>query len=64
VAYRDSARFYTIEGQTYPSVTTFLGVIDKSGPLMGWRSRRSAATSRRRSSRSLPGPVPVTPNSS
>jgi hypothetical protein len=33
---RDTARFYPIDGQQYPSVTTVLGIIDKSGPLMGW----------------------------
>lgn len=32
----DSARFYTIDGKSYPSVTTILSVIDKSGPLVGW----------------------------
>lgn len=36
MAYKDGARFYTIEGQRYPSVTTLLSVIDKSGPLMHW----------------------------
>jgi len=32
----DRARFYTIGGKEYPSVTTALGIIDKSGPLMHW----------------------------
>lgn len=30
------ARFYPINGRELPSVTTVLGVIDKSGPLMHW----------------------------
>lgn len=38
--FRDDARFYPVDhlipkGQ-FPSVTTVLGIIDKSGPLMGW----------------------------
>lgn len=32
----DRARFYPIDGQQYPSVTTVLGIVDKSGPLMAW----------------------------
>lgn len=32
----DRARFYSIGGRRLPSVTTILGIIDKSGPLMGW----------------------------
>lgn len=32
----DPARFYPIQGRRLPSVTTILGIIDKSGPLMGW----------------------------
>lgn len=33
--YRDSARFYTIDGKEFPSVTTLLDVLDKPG-LMYW----------------------------
>lgn len=29
-------RSYTVDGDRLPSVTTLLGVIDKSGPLMAW----------------------------
>ena len=36
MSFRDNARFYTINGMQYPSVTTILGVIDKSAPLMHW----------------------------
>lgn len=43
-AWRDRARFYTISGGgrsvELPSVTTVLGVIDKSGPLMGWAVKK------------------------
>jgi len=36
MGFKDTARFYTIEGEAYPSVTTLLGIVDKSGPLMHW----------------------------
>lgn len=36
MVFADRARFYKIDGAEYPSVTTFLGIIDKSGPLMHW----------------------------
>ena len=32
----DRARFYPVDGLELPSVTTFLGIIDKSGPLTHW----------------------------
>ena len=39
----DEARWYTIDGVTYPSVTTILRIIDKSGPLMGWAVNQERA---------------------
>jgi len=39
---RDAAHRYTYEGITYPGVTTILGMLDKSGPLMGWAARQTA----------------------
>jgi hypothetical protein len=33
---------YIYEGVTYPGVTTALGVLDKSGPLMTWAARQTA----------------------
>lgn len=33
---------YTYQGVSYPSVTTVLKVLDKSGPLMSWASRMTA----------------------
>jgi len=33
---------YTFEGITYPGVTSILGALDKSGPLMGWAARETA----------------------
>lgn len=33
---------YIFEGVTYPGVTSILKVIDKSGPLMAWASRKTA----------------------
>ena len=36
-------RGYKVDGQTLPSVTTVLGVVDKSGPLMGWVERVTLA---------------------
>lgn len=39
----DDARWYTIDGVTYPSVTTILRIIDKSGPLMGWAVNQERA---------------------
>ena len=40
----DRARFYMIDGAEYPSVTTILGIIDKSGPLMNWAVNEERAT--------------------
>jgi hypothetical protein len=39
---RDAAHRYTYEGVQYPGVTTILGVLDKSGPLMAWAARETA----------------------
>lgn len=39
---RDAAHRYTYEGVRYPGVTTILGSLDKSGPLMGWAARETA----------------------
>jgi len=39
---RDAAHRYTYEGVQYPGVTTILGCLDKSGPLMGWAARETA----------------------
>ena len=33
---KKSGRWYNVNGVDYPSVTNFMGVIDKSGPLMHW----------------------------
>lgn len=33
---------YTINGEVYPSVTTILGIIDKSGPLINWAAKVTA----------------------
>lgn len=35
----DNARFYEIGGKQFPSVTTILSIIDRSGPLVGWAVR-------------------------
>lgn len=43
MAFADRARFYEIERVKYPSVTTILGVIDKSGPLMHWAANQERA---------------------
>lgn len=39
---RDRYHRYTYEGVTYPGVTSIVGVIDKSKPLMVWASRLTA----------------------
>jgi hypothetical protein len=39
---RDRWHRYTYEGTTYPGVTSIVGVIDKSKPLMMWSSRLTA----------------------
>lgn len=39
---RDRYHRYTYEGVTYPGVTSIVGVIDKSKPLMAWASRLTA----------------------
>jgi hypothetical protein len=39
---RSTDHKYTYAGITYPGVTTILGTLDKSGPLMGWAARETA----------------------
>ena len=39
---RSADHRYTYEGVTYPGVTSILGVLDKSGPLMAWAARQTA----------------------
>lgn len=39
---RSADHRYTYEGVTYPGVTTILGALDKSGPLMGWAAKETA----------------------
>jgi hypothetical protein len=39
---RDAAHNYYYEGRQYPGVTGILGVLDKSGALMGWAARQTA----------------------
>ena len=39
---RSADHRYTYEGVTYPGVTSILGVLDKSGPLMSWAARQTA----------------------
>jgi hypothetical protein len=39
---RSTDHHYRYAGETYPGVTGVLGVLDKSGPLMGWASRETA----------------------
>ena len=39
---RDANHVYTYQGKRYPSVTTILKVLDKSGPLMAWAARQTA----------------------
>lgn len=41
VVQQGDKRFYKINGDKVPSVTTVLGVIDKSGPLVGWAVRET-----------------------
>lgn len=41
IAYNDEKHRYDVDGERYPSVTTLLGVIDKSGPLMAWAVRET-----------------------
>lgn len=38
---KDGKRYYYVDGVKYPSVTTVLSVIDKSGPLVGWAVRET-----------------------
>jgi hypothetical protein len=40
---RDEKHVYYWNGQAYPSVTTIIKVVDKSGPLVGWAKRETAA---------------------
>ncbi len=53
---RDAAHRYTYEGVVYPGVTTILGSLDKSGPLMGWAARETA-TAAIRLIEQLPGMI-------
>ncbi len=39
---RSADHFYTYEGERYPGVTGILGILDKSGPLMGWAAKMTA----------------------
>jgi hypothetical protein len=39
---RSADHRYTFEGKTYPGVTSILGMLDKSGPLMSWAARQTA----------------------
>lgn len=39
---RSADHRYTYNGITYPGVTSILGVLDKSGPLMAWAARETA----------------------
>ena len=39
---RSADHRYTFEGRTYPGVTSILGMLDKSGPLVGWAKRKTA----------------------
>lgn len=39
---RTADHVYSFEGKQYPSVTTILKVVDKSGPLMAWAARETA----------------------
>ena len=39
---RSADHRYTYLGKTYPGVTSILGVLDKSGPLMAWAARETA----------------------
>lgn len=39
---RSADHRYTYQGATYPGATTILGMLDKSGPLMGWAARETA----------------------
>lgn len=36
IRFDEEAHRYLVDGERFPSVTTLLGVIDKSGPLMKW----------------------------
>lgn len=36
ITFDEEKHKYMVDGERYPSVTTILGVIDKSGPLMAW----------------------------
>ena len=39
---RSADHRYTFQGVTYPSVTTILNILDKSGPLMAWSAKETA----------------------
>jgi len=39
---RSADHRYTFQGKTYPGVTSILGMLDKSGPLMSWAARQTA----------------------
>lgn len=36
-------RSYKVDGERFPSVTTLLGIVDKSGPLMAWAVKETLA---------------------
>lgn len=36
ITFDEDAHKYLVDGSRFPSVTTLLGVVDKSGPLMSW----------------------------
>ena len=40
MAFKDTARFYTIEGHELVSVTTAISIVDKSAPLMHWSANQ------------------------
>jgi len=39
VVFNPERHIYTVDGEVYPSVTTILGLLDKSAPLMGWAAK-------------------------
>jgi hypothetical protein len=39
---RSTDHHYTYAGETYPGVTSVLGILDKSGPLMTWAAKETA----------------------
>jgi len=36
IAFDEEKHKYMVDGERFPSVTTLLGIVDKSGPLMAW----------------------------